>query len=587
MKLRDLKGLYADQVIEYTESILEGRKLACREDIQKCERFVRDLESEKWDIDTRPADIQIKWSEKTFYLHDGQTVDGKALAGTTIVYQPWQLFDIYNIFIFYDKETGLRRFGEAYIMTPRKQGKSTYITSMAHGMGYYYRKSNASIGILSASLKDTKAIMDLFIANIEKYLYGSKLQARRDGWKLTDNNNEHRIYNPNFLDGTIDIEAYAHKDGGQHGLKKLITIIDEVHLMKSAVEFKSFQKSTQIYANGLNIAITTAGISRTSFCYEYTEYAKKILSGEIVNDRMYVHISKADEDDDGQVDMMDPDQLEKACPSLGVTVSKERLLADAETAMMSSDLKVEFLAYTLNIFQNKVKAYFNVNKFVTSNELYDWSLEELADIPITWYGGVDLSRKYDLTAGALYGEYAGVGIIIPHAWFPRTEATNKAREDNIDLFGWEEDGDLTICNGNIIDEDDVVDWFCEMEDLGFSISSIGVDKQYAKKFKFKMMDKGFDIDDQAQTDYAISPGFNEIQDKVIDEKLYYLDSSAFEYCVQNLKVRDLGPVKQLRKVSEKGRIDIFMAAVFAAVQKIKSIEEESEEEEFKEWLTNL
>ena len=95
------------------------------------------------------------------------------------------------------------------------------------------------------------------------------------------------------------------------------------------------------------------------------------------------------------------------------------------------------------------------------------------------------------------------------------------------------------------------------------------------------------VDDQPQTDYAISPGFNEIQDKVIDEKLYYLDSAAFEYCVQNLKVRDLGPVKQLRKIDDKHRIDIFMAAVFAAVQKIKSIDTENEREEFQEWLTGL
>ena len=587
MKLQDLKGIYAGRVIKYTEDILSGKKLACREDIQKCKRFVSDLESDKWKIDTRPADIQATWSEKTFFLHDGQKIDGTPLAGTTIKYQDWQLFDIYNIFIFYDKETGLRRFGEAYIMTPRKQGKSTYIASMAHGMGYYYRSSNATIGLLSASLKDTKAIMGLFISNIEKYLYNGKTQARRDGWKITDNNNEHRIYNPNFLGGTIDIEAYAHRKGGQHGLKKLITIIDEVHLIESAVEFKSFQKSTQIYANGLNISITTAGISKTSFCYEYTEYAKKILSGEIKNDKMYVHISKADEDSEGHVDMMDPIQQEKACPSLGVTVSKDRMMSDAETAVNSSTLKIEFLAYSLNIFQNKVKAYFSVGKFITSNELYSWTMEDLAQLDITWYGGVDLSRKYDLTAAALYGEYAGVGIIIPHAWFPRTEATNKAREDNIDLFGWEEDGELTICNGNIIQEDDVVDWFVYMRDAGFIISSIGIDKQYAKTFKFKMMDSGFMVDDQPQTDYAISPGFNEIQDKVIDEKLYYLDSAAFEYCVQNLKVRDLGPVKQLRKIDDKHRIDIFMAAVFAAVQKIKSIDTENEREEFQEWLTGL
>ena len=73
-------------------------------------------------------------------------------------------------------------------------------------------------------------------------------------------------------------------------------------------------------------------------------------------------------------------------------------------------------------------------------------MEELARLPIDWYGGADLSKLHDLTAAALYGEYKGVSIIITHAFFPVIAAAKKADEDNIPLFGWADDGWLTLCN---------------------------------------------------------------------------------------------------------------------------------------------
>ena len=53
---------------------------------------------------------------------------------------------------------------------------------------------------------------------------------------------------------------------------------------------------------------------------------------------------------------------------------------------------------------------------------------------------------HDLTAAVLYGEYKGVNIIIPHCWFPVVAAHEKAEKDNIPLFGWQDDGWLTMCN---------------------------------------------------------------------------------------------------------------------------------------------
>ena len=51
-----------------------------------------------------------------------------------------------------------------------------------------------------------------------------------------------------------------------------------------------------------------------------------------------------------------------------------------------------------------------------------------------------------LTAACLYGNYKGISIVITHAFFPVVAAHIKADEDSIPLFGWQEDGNLTMCN---------------------------------------------------------------------------------------------------------------------------------------------
>lgn len=99
----------------------------------------------------------------------------------------------------------------------------------------------------------------------------------------------------------------------------------------------------------------------------------------------------------------------------------------------------------------------------SSDEKYNWTLEELAKLPIKWYGGADLSKMHDLTGATIYGTYKDVDITISHAFIPRAIAHKKADEDNIPVFWWEEQGWLTMCNSNVIEYEDIVKWFIHMK----------------------------------------------------------------------------------------------------------------------------
>ena len=183
-----------------------------------------------------------------------------------------------------------------------------------------------------------------------------------------------------------------------------------------------------------------------------------------------------------------------------------------------------------------MRAWFDIEEFRRSDGLYSWTLDELARLPIDWYGGADLSRMYDLTAAALVGNYQGVDVIITHAFFPISQATKKADEDNIPLFGWADDGWLTMCNSPTVNAADVVSWFQDMRRMGFKIRRVGHDRKFAGEEYFPLMKRaGFNVVDQPQYFYLKSQGFRHIEKAAKDGNLYYLHSQAYEYCVSNVR----------------------------------------------------
>ena len=130
-----------------------------------------------------------------------------------------------------------------------------------------------------------------------------------------------------------------------------------------------------------------------------------------------------------------------------------------------------------------------------------------------------------------------------------------------------------MSNSPTVNHAEIVNWFISMRNMGFKIKQVGHDRKFCREYFVAMKKAKFTIVDQPQYFYKKSEGFRRIENSAKNGKLYYLHSSAYEYCVGNVAaIEKTDDMIQYEKTHPKNRIDIFDASVFSCVRYLENLE---------------
>lgn len=529
-----------NEILAYYQAIQDGTVLVGRWVKLFYQYIVNGLEKGSFFFSPKKAKVAIKFIEAFCRHHEGE------LAPQLIKLELWQRALISVLFGIMDKD-GNRQFREAFIVMGRKNGKTLLAAAISCYCAFLDGEYGGRIYFAAPKLKQAGLCYEAFYQMLDKDPSLSKLAKKRRS----------DIYIP---ETNTTAEPLAFNAKKSDGLNISLCVADEVASWQGDAGLKMYEVLKSSFGarrQPLLLSISTAGYQNDSTYDELMKRATAVLMGSSKETRFAPILYTIDD----VALWNDLNELKKANPNLGVSVSYDYMLEEIAVAEGSLSKRAEFLTKYCNIKQSSSTAWL---EFQTVEKCLSERIDPSTLAHHYCVGGVDLSQAIDLTSACVVIEDKGRLYVIQHYWMPHERLEKAIEEDGVPYRQLIQKGFLSLSGENYVDYNDVFEWFRNLvEQYEILPLQVGYDKWCATYFVDQMTKYGFHMDDVRQGS-NLTPVIREVDGLLKDGVVCIGDNTLTQAHFLNSALKQEEDRVRLVKISKRARID-GMAAFLDAM----------------------
>ena len=453
----------------------------------------------------------------------------------------WQIAILANLFG-WKKPDGFRRYRETFIYVPRKNGKTTLSAGIPCFIFFTDPEPGKEIYVAAGDKDQARICFEI-----------SKQMIRQE-WQL---NSRCKIM-VNAITRQEEMSTYQPVSTiakTKHGYNASVVIVDELHAIEDPDLLEALETSMGSRDEPIFIMITTADFERESVCNDKYKYACDVRDGTIRDPHFLPVIYEAEMDKD---DWKDEKVWSRVNPNLGISPTWDYIRSKFFKAQADPGFENTFKRLHLNMKTQQDIRIWKLDKW----DACPSSIDENELIGSECFGGLDLASTEDIAALALF--FPVECAVLVYFWTPEEVAQVRERKSRGKYIRWSEQGHMFLCDGEVIDHDDIFRFITGPLSIKFRIQEIAYDRWNAHGIVLKLQNEEVPVTPMGQGYASMSAPMKYAWDLIRSKKLNHGGNPVLRWMVGNLSAEQdaAGNVKPSKSTSYE-KIDGVVAMIMA------------------------
>ena len=424
-------------ILKYYQQIQDGTVKVSKWVRLVYEYIIKGLENKSFFYNHKKAQSVVMFIEQFCHHHEGE------LAPQRIKLELWQKAMVSVIFGITD-ENGYRHFREIFVTMGRKNGKTLLMACLSAYCTFLDGEYGGRIYFVAPKLEQARLCFDAYYQMILQEPELSRMAVKRRNDVYIEKTN-------------TSAKPLAFDSRKSDGLNCSAIVLDEISSwrgMQGIRQYEVLKSSFGARRQGLMLSISSGGYENDGIYDELVKRSTRFLLGDSAEKRLLPFMYTIDDPEKWD----DINELEKANPNLGVSVSVDYLLEELAVAQISLSKASEY------------KTKYACLKQASSSALLEASVVQDACVPFDikdlentyCVAGIDLSRSTDLSCAVILVEKEGIIYCISQFFMPRGRIEELQAQDGVPYEHFVTKGWLTLSGDRYIDYQDVYDWVTNM-----------------------------------------------------------------------------------------------------------------------------